>query len=51
MGWNSKTLYGVTIRRRQAAKGHSAADEHSPVTMPVARTPCNSINVISASPE
>ena len=32
-------LSGVTSRRRQAANGHSAAEEHSPVTMPVAFRP------------
>ena len=47
MGWNSSTLHGVTSRRWHAANGHSAADEHSPVTMPVARRPRRLMSVIS----
>jgi hypothetical protein len=32
-------LWGVTSRRTQAANGQIAADEHSPMTTPVARSP------------
>ena len=43
----SITLQGVTMRRWQAANGQSAAEEHSPVTMPVARRPRSRMSVIS----
>ena len=35
------------MRRRQAANGQSAADEHSPQTIPVALRPRNVIKVVS----
>jgi len=37
----------VTIRRVQVANGQRAAEEHSPVTMPVARIPRSRISVTS----
>ena len=40
-------LCGVTYLRRQAASGQRAAEEHSPVTMPVACRPRMTISDIS----
>ena len=51
MGWNSRTENGVTIRREQAANGQRAADEHSPVTTPLARRPRSWMRDISDMPQ
>jgi hypothetical protein len=51
IGWKRKTLKGVTSRRWHAAKGQSAAEEHSPVTTAVARIPRSRRSVTSDMPQ
>ena len=50
IGWNSNVECGVTKRRSQAANGRMAADEHSPATTPVTRSPRRRMIEHRASP-